>query len=238
MSYGLDKYTVALLHFDHDFRDEGGNIWTINNSCKIIPSTKKFGNGSINNPQVNTTGNVYYAMQTSANNVNLDISDGDFTIDWWENWGQNFTNAVSVIYTTGSAGICGALFNYCLTNSQTDPRKIYLSGNGTSWDLINNQNFGDSLFNQWVHRAVVRSGAYIYTFQNGKKYNSFNIGTSKIYFNYQSNIYCMSNNGYMDEFRISKCARWTDDFIPSAFPYVKFDAEAIKDSANLLHGYK
>ncbi len=77
-----DKYTVSLLHFEGDFNDESGKVWSIDNygdssNTAVISSTQsKFGGSSL---KINEYGALYTPASTD-----FYFASGDFTIDWWE----------------------------------------------------------------------------------------------------------------------------------------------------------
>jgi hypothetical protein len=97
--------------------------------------------------------------------------------------------------------------------------------------------------NTWNHFAFVRKGDTFYGFKNGTltstaKSSLAIYGLGNIFLgkrNFNDNDYFF--RGYLDEFRISKIARWTSNFTPPTYPY-SGDFVAIKDRLNLLHGYK
>ena len=98
--------------------------------------------------------------------------------------------------------------------------------------------------NTWNHFAFVRNGDTFYGFKNGTLTST---AKSSLAIYGLGNILLGKRNlndgldyffkGYLDEFRISKIARWTTNFTPPTSPYCR-DFEAIIDRLNLLHGYR
>ena len=105
---------------------------------------------------------------TTPVSANLALGGSDFCIEWWEYrtsiadfeavMGGN-TSYVSaydpiIAWTSGSDVIC------------------YLSGNGSSFSILNAFDIGTATANQWIHRALTRDGNTFRGFENGVLINT------------------------------------------------------------------
>ena len=205
----MDENTILLLHGD-DLNDSSIYKQQISNTgVSISEKESKFGGKSF-----------YFNGSSSYLTVNSDLfnfGSGDFTFDWWEYCVENSATRFSLSINGGCGGICaGGSHN---TNS------LYISSNGSSWDVISGAVTFSNTMNTWVHWAVVRNGASLKTYRNGSLFWSGTINGS-VYWNgtglvIGSFLYDTSHyfGGYIDEFRVSKVARWTEDFSPPSEPY-------------------
>ena len=83
--------------------------------------------------------------------------------------------------------------------------------------------------NQWYHMAVVRAGTVIKTFVDGVQVGAdyaigttaFRNGTAPLRILGDARTTGNDFNGYADELRISKVARWTSDFTVPTAPYTR-----------------
>lgn len=229
---GLDKYTLSLLHFNGDVKDECGNTWNIYGyQDPFSTSIYKFGSGSfplrvINNNQVHNEISM-------GNSLNIFPFTSDWTIDWWE----YITGSGSYTWTIGDMnGYNGAIFytagGFCLDYNDGSNKYIYIANSAKTGWIANKQLLGPVSNSQWIHRAVVRKASQFYAFTNGKimstwtstdsmsKFTSDGLSTAIIIGKH--NVYDTSYDSsitYIDEFRLSNIARWTEEFIPPVNPY-------------------
>lgn len=232
-----DANTSLLLHFDEEFtnfyKDEVGRTWTTTvGTPKLLTSNYKFGSKSLY-----LDGN----SRVVSDIADIDISSGDFTIEWWEYSTISNNSAIFALYTEDTADTKGLV----ITNASDGFRRIYISSNGTSWNIIGSNstnNLNHSPINTWQHFAIVRGAGNISIFQNGILVKSINIlntvsifkGTTLLKLgihNYQTS-YFHKYTGYIDELRISKgIARYTANFTPPTAPFSL-------NSANSYYSYK
>ena len=204
--YGNDEHTLLLLHGEN-FTDSSSYRCAVTASDVTISDLAKFRKSL-----------GFNSSATMSVVLPMNLATADFTIDWWEY--RNTADAdVSTIFTFGSKNVNTILGAYNESNSNI---KLYASSTGSGWDVANGT-IGILVKNQWVHRAIVRTGGKIYAYQDGVLQNTFS-GASKIYA--PDNIITFSQcfgggylNGYIDEFRVSDIARWTEDFTPPTEPY-------------------
>lgn len=101
-----------------------------------------------------TTGSNYLSV---ADNSALELGSGDFTIECWFN--PSTTSGNQAIFSKGAYSYLVAFLSGSLS--------LYLSSNGTSWDIANGLSLGNATANAWYHVAVARVGSNIYAFVNG-----------------------------------------------------------------------
>lgn len=194
--YKVDPYTVALLHFEDGVKDECGNTWTATGNVTISTVEKAVGTSSLSTPA--------NAFLTSSNDKYA-FGTGDFTIDFWMNYGSGYSG-VSSAQIGSSIGVA----------IQPDMNWF---GNNSSTVTVVTKTPGFAP-NKWTHYALVRQAGTVYWFVNGilKNTSSANssITANKFAINarYANGEYA-GGAAYYDEFRISTIARWTSDFDPS-----------------------
>ena len=203
----VDAATMALWHFDNSPNDATAAAHNLTEvSAAYSTSVKKFGTHSVGG-----SGGYF----TIADHADFDFSGGTYSIDFW----INPTAKTGTIYHQGSA---------------TDYYKIYFNGSGV---LVMDIYAASSLvlshgidvlsplqLGVWSHVALVESGNNYYSFINGALLNTYS-GVERAA-NYASAIAIKAMNdgstifnGYLDEFRVSNSARWTDSFDPPTLAY-------------------
>ena len=225
-----DLHTKLLLH-GNSFIDGSKDKRAITNtSVAVSTAQSKFGDSSF-----------YFDGSAYLTIPGYDFSTDDFTIDWWEyptnaNAGTRFTN----VYCTSYATQAGGLLTHLHTASYL---QVYLSNktggaNASDWNVLAGNAVGNNIVNTWTHRAVVRSGSSLMFFNNGLLEYTYNIGTNKIGYssdrpwgigNWASDLMTTGYPyiGYIDEFRVSDIARWTESFTPPTEPYPDSNIEIL-----------
>lgn len=165
---GFNAMTAALLHFNSNFTDETGNIWTPASACAtgtagIDTGVSKFGGGSCYLKE-NPSDQGDYITTPIASKYNL--GSNDFAIEFWINRSRVTTTGNGLIlgvndytYTfyDASAGRTGwSLY------SITDIVKFAING----YEFIGGNPFnpGD---NNWHHIAVCRQGNLFSSYYDG-----------------------------------------------------------------------
>ncbi|MBS7355134.1 MAG: LamG domain-containing protein [Eubacteriales bacterium] len=224
-----DLHTKLLLHGD-SFLDGSKDKRVITNTGVAVSTAQsKFGGSSF-----------YFDGSAYLTAPGYDFSTDDFTIDWWEyptnaNAGTRFTNVYCTSYATQAGGI--------LLYVNEDGLRLYLSnktGGATTndWNVLSYTALGSNVINTWTHRAVVRSGSRLMFFKNGLLEYTYNIGTNRIGYsadrpwgigNWASDLMTTGYPyiGYIDEFRVSDIARWTESFTPPTEPYPDSNIEIL-----------
>ncbi len=86
---------------------------------------------------------------------------------------------------------------------------IWMSSNGSSWDVANGKTFGSPVYGAWSHIAIQRDGNTFYAIRDGVIKDKW---TSSLAFPSNSGPLALGNaqfssalmNGYLDEIRVSK----------------------------------
>ena len=139
-------------------------------------------------------------------------STDTFTIEWWQNVIQNNGNNWFLAGGTGTSS--------CLKIYTTD---LYLQTEGNAYGWINTNTA--LTLNTWQHIAIVQTGGVMKLYVDGVVRMSFNangnFGRLDTVLSWgggsTSNLPC---KGYMDQFRVSKIARYTEAFTPPTTPFV------------------
>lgn len=209
----IDQYTVLCLHGDISTNPDSSNsnhAQTAHGSVSISTSQSKFGGASL---KFTASTADYYSSATSSD---FDFGTGDFTIDWWA-YEVSTAQPITHIAREKTATYPPFILSYNGT--------IWMSSNGTSWDIAASKTFGSPVFNAWSHLAISRQGSTFYTFRDGVQQDTW---TSTLSLPTNSNPLsigaCQNGasymNGYIDELRVSKgIARWTANFTPPTSAY-------------------
>lgn len=200
------RNTVSLFHFDGDnysenFIDETGKIW-INegNRGRIVTSSKVFGTGCLQ-VQLEASDLAFCKIKYTGNYSDLSLEWDNFTVDFWAYPGRG-----------------GFFYNSALNlNANNDSLDMYYYA-----DSIANS-FSTSISGGWHHVAFCRNNNLNKLYIDGvSKYekttgNLYNASIPYLGYGYGNNNY--SRTLYMDEFRISRVARWTSNFTPPTSAY-------------------
>ena len=101
---------------------------------------------------------------------------------------------------------------------------VWISSNGTTWDIANEVKIGTPSGTGFDHYALVRVGNIYNAYQNGVLTNSF-ANPLPPYYSASNTLYIGGRagtdaTGYLDEFRISNgVARWLSNFTPPTSEY-------------------
>jgi hypothetical protein len=179
------------------------DLQTVGNA-QISTSVKKYGTGSL---AFDGTGD-YLLLQGGQN---FTFGTGDFTIEMWI-YVVSGLNA-DIVYYDGRPTSTNGLYNIIYTNSTG---KLVYSTN--SADRITGTTTLST--GTWYHIALARSGTSTKLFLNGTQEastytdsNSYIVGANRPVIG--CNGYTLGNaplNGYIDDLRISKVARYTANF--------------------------
>jgi hypothetical protein len=184
------------------------NVLQTVGNAQVSTSIVKYGSGSMS---FDGTGDWLIAPASPLQN----LSSSDFTIEGWVYF--TTTSAVQNIAGTWAAVANRGWFIYF------DPTLKMTFTYSTTGSNAVDAGFGYTPpTNTWVHIAYVRSNGSLTFYANGVQQGSVNaIGTAVIYANNQP-LYVGERgsatgtafNGYIDDFRISRVARYTANFIP------------------------
>lgn len=168
-----------LKHFNTSIYDDVGALVQV--GTPTISATKQ--RFASKNSLYITTGNG--VQFTTDDNFNLGTKD--FTISWSEYLVVGTATGASLTVSSMSS-YPGILFGY--NNSVDGSRYLYLSSNGTSWDIANAIPLGTtaSCLNVWVDWEFSRKGNTFYVFKNGVLIQTFTSSLA-IYYNQNSFTY-------------------------------------------------
>jgi len=221
--------TLLLLNFtnsgiiDHTAKN---NLSTFG-SAAVSTTQSKFGGSSISC----TTGTSYLLVSASTVYNTLEFGSGNFTIEFW--WYPVSTTRQALYHGSfGTDWSIGIDYSNVSTNQKIG---IWASSNGTSWNLINSDNGGNGIGtttvtqNAWNHIAYVRNGTTWMLFVNGNR--DLNLtGISGTIVNRSTSLKAIGawfstaafspQTGYIDDFRISKVARYSTNFTPATTAFV------------------
>lgn len=199
--------TKLLLHGEELIDNSNYSIPLTNSGVVISETQSKFGGKS-----------MYFNGQAYLKTSEIIPVNGDFTVDWWEYCTGNSATRFAQSVNGGCGGICAG--------GSANINSLYISSTGSSWNMSSGSVMFNTALNTWVHWALVRNGNTWTTYRNGIKFAQIT-GVGTIFTNssglvigsflYDANHYFV---GYIDEFRISNIARWTQDFTPPTAPYI------------------
>ena len=213
---GNDEFTKLLLHMNvtDGFNDSSilPKKVTANGNAQISTELSKFGGAS-----GLFDGDGAYLTVPDSDDWNF--GNEDFTVDWWEFRTSN-TDAKSSIARDSATAYAPFIFGY--NSGRT--LYVYMTSDGTTWDIASAKSLGEVSLDEWVHLAVVRNGKNFYAFKNGKQIGKMWESSASILSNSSSlsiGRYANINDfgGYIDELRISSIARWKSDFTPPGRQY-------------------
>ena len=161
-------------------------------------------------------------LQVTSNSL-FDLKTSDFTVEFWI-YPTSFSVATYPLYSQFNRSTTNA---FAIEIGTSGAVNVYVTNSGgAAWSIINAGNIGTLTLNTWNHVAFVRNGSAFRGYVNGTQgslstnssntieaFNGFNIGAvgagSSGYF-----------TGYIDEYRITRYARYTSSFTPAttAFP--------------------
>lgn len=208
---GIDDYTKLCLHFDSDYSDSSyfNNDGTAYGNASISTSTKKWGAGALS-----LVNGGYVSIPYSSD---FNFASYNFTIDFW-------------VYFTSlpSSGEEKVIFRQYIDSNNVFKMYVFNSNDESKFRIVYKKN-GTTYFDQyyqwqnistntWYHIAiVVASNGYTGIYYNGYRY----IESGGLNPNLEADFEIGSSGGdsascYIDEFRISKIARW----YPGSYGYV------------------
>jgi hypothetical protein len=217
-----DAYVTWLLHCE----GAQGSTYALDSSAKqngpVVMSNTFITGSTING--VPTFCMHFPANALAYSPVNVDnsfnLGFNDFTIDWWEyRVGDTAVNRLSFVWDTLPNVYCPMLVGWGVGEGTL---YFYASNDAATWNLASAMVMGTGLFNQWVHRAIVRKNGTFYGFQNGILQGT-QVQGGNGWFNNATYGPCLGcwprSDGYyyayhyIDEFRVSNgIARWTANF--------------------------
>lgn len=219
---GGDEYTKLLLHMDNPgtttFVDSSASAFTITvNGNAIGTSSAKYGSGA---GYFDGTGDYI----TTIDHVDLEPLAADFTVEAWVKTTTGANGQTPFAKPSGAAGSISPYNVYVNGGNYL----LYMSSNGTSWDVVSGGNMGTCTANVWTHLAISRQGSNIRYFKDGTQMGTTTSAATLHDAPYGVWIGGARNNagslafwtGYVDEFSFTKgMSRYNTDFIPTFYGY-------------------
>jgi hypothetical protein len=215
-----DANTLLLIHANGTnastfFEDDNGvttirtaKTITVNGNAQLSTAQEKFGQSSL---LFDGTGD--YLIVPASSDFNF--GTGNFTIEMW--FRRISGGAIDLIIGNRDTGfVSGNIAFYTYSSSiEFDYRNALVSNNTLTTSISNDT---------WFHFAVVRNGTSLTLYKDGAVGQAKTIGASETFGSSSFNLSIGCNtvgtfplNGYIDELRISKVARYTTTFTaPSA----------------------
>jgi hypothetical protein len=187
-----------------------GHTVTPVGNAQISTTQSKFGGASI---YLDGSGD-YLSVPSNAS---FDFGSGNFTVEFWI-----YFNSVTGFRSLFNKRSNTSVTNWIWLGTNNSSLVTYISSNGSSWDIANLFNFGNTALStgQWYHIALVRNGTEIAAYVNGtKSANTITTSSSINFGSYNFNIGGDTDNfysyAYIDDLRITKgVARYTANFTP------------------------
>lgn len=223
--YSSDSYTKLLIHAndvegDTTPEDSSGSSHTITGSGDAYVKVTK--------PLVDNQWEMIFSGSNDylsiRNFPDFDFGSDDLTVDFW------FYPTVEGRFAL-FAGSTDYWFGFDYHYQGTRNINLWVSGNGSSWNLINADPGGNGIgstsltLNTWNHFAAVRNGNNWMTFINGVKDIDITVSGSIVTKDEAKKIGEWGNGtmdltGRITEFRVSRgIARWTSGFTPETSKY-------------------
>ena len=202
---------VSLMLDGESLTDKSQNAVavTVEGSVIIDSSFKKVGNSSLK------FGGALADCLTVPSS-SLFAFPGDFTIEFWTYANQFGQRSGATVYFCN-----GVLNQFQLALLSATQINLYLNGSSFITGSLSASAVG-----RWMHIALVRSGTNIRIYENGTSVasgtSSYSVPASICYIgkqlprspiNYGHNL-----DGYIDDLRVTKSARYTANFTPPAAP--------------------
>jgi hypothetical protein len=210
--------TLILLNYTNAgiYDQTAKNVMTTYGTAAVSTTQSKFGSSSLL-ISVGDSNNIQI-----PHNKWFDLSSGNFTIEFWIYLNTNAT--YNFVISKGTSGAREWGINVGPSNTI----RFYWSTNGSSTgDSTISSSSGTTPLTTWMHIAVVRSGSTITIYKDGTSvgsgsFTSMYSGTSTVVIGRFMDFTGIGHylDGYLDDLRISKYARYTTNFTPPTIALV------------------
>ena len=200
-----------------------------NGDAQISTAQSKFGGASMK-----FDGNDHIEVPSSTD---LSFGSGDFTIECWAYFNSLPSN-MTVANFDGGGSYTSIFFAHLPTLN------CYISGNGTSWNVLAGNSLGTPSTGVWHHLALVREGNVYRGFLDGVQGFSVTNSSGPYGSSALARIGAANSDGtgaidgYIDDFRVTKgVARYGNFAVPTAGYSTLTPAEPyFHNNSLLLHG--
>lgn len=208
-----DPATVLLLHGE-SLADVKGHSLTATGQAGASAVQSKFGGSSL---AFDGAGDWI----TLPDSPDWAFGSGEFTIECWLRF-----NSVTPVQTFMNQWLVGGNWGWVWQFSGASQTRFDISADGTSLTQATGATW-TPVVNQWYHLAIVRSGNNILHFVDGAVVATIGLTpAAQTFFDSAAPLVIGARgdttnqfNGYMDEVRISKVARWAGNFSVPTAPY-------------------
>ena len=218
LNLDIDNNTILYLKGD-SFEDSSFYKNSIVNNGITINENGKFG-------ECYDFTSIDGSMCTSSG---VKLPQDVFTIEWWEkNTTNTSTKTSAFVNNIGNATSGSNSFAIGKATGSNNP-KIWLSSNGTSWDIAQTIDIGNPCLNEWVHRAVIYNGIDINCYEDGKLFKTISLNGKTLHILDNELIFkslrgtTSSYCAYIDEFKMHNNVKWDSDFTPPLSQYAKVE---------------
>lgn len=218
-----------LLHFDGS---NGSTTFTDSSNNNLTSSITRTGTPTVSTTQSKfggAAGSFNGSQALNVANTTLFTFSGDFTVEGWVYFNSLPSSGgyAGFLFSRGASASASA-FQYYLANASGTYRleqtlSIGSTDYGFTFNLPSTPSTGT-----WYHFAFVRSGSDVYSFWDGNQAGTTKTASGAMNApTYNPSIAARQGpypglylNGYLDDFRVTKAARYTANFtVPSAaFP--------------------
>jgi len=214
---GIDEYTKLMLHMDGDQSDIKHEIMHVNGSPIYSAAQSKF-NGS----------SLYLADADRVEMTNtqlMDFGTSNFTIEWWMYVPSSADSSTHRALVGQYSAQAGAFEIYTLAGE--DDYDIAMNLWYSSWGDYQLRSDDQYSTDAWHHVAIVReSSTSIVLYVDGVEQDAITVPSDLQVNNHNSFGLRIGDEGqlaprghgfigYLEEFRVSYIARWTEDFSAS-----------------------
>ncbi|WP_431860108.1 LamG-like jellyroll fold domain-containing protein [Azospirillum sp.] len=209
---GYDGHGSQLIRDD----SRSGHEVTFGSNSSVSTAQSKFGASSA----VSSATSSGLSVQLSKGHADLQVGSDDATVDFW----FRHTSGDGLVLLRGGTTAWAPLL-YLSGGNIT----LYLSSNGSSWNIANGLVLDAFTTATWTHVALTRSGSSVYAFVNGVLKQTLAVSTGSLqwgatwYFGVEYNG-SGGFAGHLDEIRVKRgeCA-WNATFTPPTSPYTTDD---------------
>ena len=204
-----DQNTTVLMHFDTDFTDRSGKVWT-DSGVTIEASMSRFGAGC----------GLFPASATLSTPSSPDFAygTGDYTIDFWIYFIGFVDGNQFIRKQTGGNNL--SILIQPVTGGVDYPKRMRIiqAGNGYNFTLPTDE----PPIDEFHHFAIVRAAGVLSVYYDGQALDAGqaaadNIPQHGVDLSYDDAS--LAANAYIDEYRESNVARWKSNFTPMGYEY-------------------
>jgi hypothetical protein len=197
------------------------------------------------NAQISTTQSKYGGASgyfdgtgdylTLTDSTQFNFGSGDWTVEFWFYNSNSADQNKCLIALNDNSNLYAGIRVYYNSSNALD---TLISATGTSWSVISNNASANSVTkNAWHHYAIVRTGSTLKTFLNGVQYMTDKTISGSVFSSSTHLVAAVRNggtaidtfNGYIDDLRISRFARYVSNFTPPTAALPTYQSSTVAD---------